>query len=177
MTHSELAELILEWARNRKEPFMTADAFNDVEAAESTNDTSQAIALLYRKGMLARKKVDGVRFSYSLPENAPEGYEAMQPIGLAKAMINEMKSEHEIEIKPPVVETKPAVMETQQPASEVPASKVETKHKKTEPQDVRANNHLPLQAQTAQIEIPDSFVLSLRTPAGFVITITAPGAK
>ncbi len=177
MTHSELAELILEWAKSRKEPFMTAEAFNAVEAAENANETSQAIALLYRKGLLARKKVDGVRFSYSLPEIAPEGYEAMQPIGLAKALINEMQSEHEVETKSPVIETKPAVMETEQPVGEATARKVETKHKKTESQDVRANNHFPLQAQIGQVEIPDNFVLSLRSPGGFVITITAPGAK
>jgi hypothetical protein len=70
MKSNELADLILEWAKNRNGPFMTADAFREIEAIDNVTEASQAIAILYKKGLLAREKVDGVRFSYTLQESA-----------------------------------------------------------------------------------------------------------
>jgi hypothetical protein len=66
MKSNELADSILEWAKNRNGQFMTADVFREIEAIDNVTEASQAIAILYKKGLIAREKVDGIRFSYTL---------------------------------------------------------------------------------------------------------------
>lgn len=177
MSPKEMGELIIEWAKSRTEPFMTADAFNEIHAAQDAKEISDALGFLYRKELLARKKINNVRFSYALPEIAPDGYETIRSEMAKALLVNEMQSEHEVETKPPADETKPAVMETKLPIDETPNRKIEKKSKTAVTQNCAEDGRFSLVAQEGQVEIPDSFVLSLRTPSGFVITITAPGAK
>lgn len=159
MTHKELSELILEWTKNRNEPFMTADAFNDIDAAESANDTSQAIALLFRKGLLARKKIDGVRFSYALPESAPEGYETTTGI------------------KPDSDETESAINETKHAINETKRMLDQSKQPLYAPMPVeKAKQKTGMKIQEIKVpetvKLPESFTLRLETPGGITITIT-----
>jgi len=154
MTVTELSELILEWAKERNEPFMTADVFNDIESIESSNDASQAISILYRKGLLARRKVDGIRFSYTLPENSLEGYETI---------VAGIK---------PVVETKPApepIVVTGEKPLEKRSDKQQTE--KTEPEIF---NQVEVKVGEA-LKLPERFSLRLKTPGGITITITTYG--
>jgi len=162
MTTTELAELILGWAKERNEPFMTAEVFNDIEAVESSNDASQAISILYRKGLLARRKVDGIRFSYTLPENSLEGYETIVA-GIE-----------------PVVETKHVpeqVVETGEEPREktLPSAVRETKRsdkQQTEKTEPEIGNPLEIKVGEA-LKLPEHFSLRLETPGGITITITA----
>ena len=88
MKSNELADSILEWAKNRNGQFMTADVFREIEAIDNVTEASQAIAILYKKGLLARKKVDGVRFSYTLQESAvTEEHETLTDATLGNPVI------------------------------------------------------------------------------------------
>ena len=88
MKSNELADSILEWAKNRNGQFMTADVFREIEAIDNVTEASQAIAILYKKGLLARKKVDSVRFSYTLQESAvTEEHETLTDATLGNPVI------------------------------------------------------------------------------------------
>lgn len=79
MTITEFTKTVITWANKRAEPFTTYEVFNEIEEAEDHNLVSQTLSHMYRKGILARKKIDNVRFSYALMGNAPAGYESVLP--------------------------------------------------------------------------------------------------
>ena len=113
MKSNELADLILEWAKNRNGPFMTADAFREIEAIDNVTEASQAIAILYKKGLLAREKVDGVRFSYTLQESAVTEDETLTNAALGNPVIKR---------NPEIVEEKQEIIKDE---DEMRANKVE----------------------------------------------------
>ena len=76
----ELIKEIYKFAKQRNEPFTSSEAFEHVKEADDVTAASNATRTLYIEGKLARKKIDGVRYSYVLIENAPEDYETVSGI-------------------------------------------------------------------------------------------------
>lgn len=154
-TVSEFAKTVIVWAEKRTTPFTSYEVFTEIEEADDNNLVSQTLSHLYRKGVLARKRIDGVRFSYALIGKAPEDYEVVSSV-------------------PKVQAAKPirAADETIAPIDETPARKTETKDAEkpaTKTADVKVDQFIV--SEIGQIEIPDNFILSLTTPGGLVITI------
>ena len=114
MKSNELADLILEWAKNRNGQFMTADAFREIEAIDNVTEASQAIAILYKKGLIAREKVDGIRFSYTLQESTvTEEHETLTDATLGN----------------PVIERDPVIVnENHTNTDDLPQESAETNH-------------------------------------------------
>lgn len=159
-TITELSKTVMEWAQQRTEPFTSFDAYTGIDEAVTSDLVSQTVSHLYRKGQLARKRIDKVRFSYALSENAPEGFETIAPVPTKEQMPEQ------------IVETKPPVVETKTPADEMPARKTETNDTgKPAPQAKREKVEEFMVPEIGKIEIPENFILSLRTPGGLEITI------
>jgi len=144
----ELIKEIYKFAKQRNEPFTSSEAFEHVKEADDVTAASNATRTLYIEGKLARKKIDGVRYSYVLIENAPEDYETANGI---KPVAVEAKPE------PEPRETASSVSETKRPA------------KKTE---LEIGNPLEIKVGEA-LKLPEHFSLRLETPGGITITITA----
>ena len=142
----ELIKEIYKFAKQRNEPFTSSEAFEHVKEADDVMAASNATRTLYIEGKLARKKIDGVRYSYVLIENAPEGYETVSGINPVA-----------VEAKPEPRETASSVSETKRPA------------KKTE---LEIGNPLEIKVGEA-LKLPEHFSLRLETPGGITITITA----
>ncbi len=181
---SELKELITEWARKRTEPFSTADVYKEIDAADDVERVSNAIRKLWLMRLVGRKKIDGCRYAYALPEYAPQDYEwapekeeiaeqASESLD-ASATILEMAKQHLDKDQPlsAPIETKPAVNLS-------PIRKPETKPKKTAEKppknvwsdSIRTDDAIQPQIGEIKIPVPENFVLSLQTPGGLVITI------
>lgn len=152
-TITELSKTVMEWAQHRTEPFTSFDVYTGIDEAVTSDLVSQTVSHLYRKGQLARKRIDKVRFSYALSENAPEGFETIAPVPA-----KEKTSEQFNEEKPPV--------------DEKPARKTETKDtEKPAPQATSEKTAEFMVPEIRKIEIPENFILSLKTPGGLEITI------
>ena len=148
----ELIKEIYKFAKQRNEPFTSSEAFEHVKEADDVTAASNATRTLYIEGKLARKKIDGVRYSYVLIENAPEDYETVSGIN---PVAFEAKPEPEPEPEP--CKTTSSVSETKRPA------------KKTE---LEIGNPLEIKVGEA-LKLPEHFSLRLETPGGITITITA----
>lgn len=138
---------------------MTAEVFNDIDSTHA----SQAIAILYKRGLLARRKVAGIRFSYTLPENSLEGYETI--VAGIKPVV---------ETKPapePIVVTGEKPLEKSLPSAAFKETKRSDKQQteKTEPEIF---NQVEVKVGEA-LKLPEHFSLRLETPGGITITITA----
>jgi hypothetical protein len=73
MKNNGLNELVLEWAQQHGKPFTTSEAYDGMQDVDNKDALSNALGVLYRSGQIARMKIDKVRFSYALPEFAPNG--------------------------------------------------------------------------------------------------------
>jgi len=165
---TELKNLIANWAKDRTEPFLTADVYQNIEEAEDLKQASDTIRKLWKEGALLRKKVDGFRFAYALPAYAPADFEAAP----------QQKTESEQSPKP----AKEATLQTKVPAPEQPESiSKNTKEKTTVPRKsappaakLPAMPAIDLQAQNRQSESirSEGFSIRLETPGGIVITIS-----
>lgn len=170
----ELIKEIYKFAKRHNEPFTTAEAFEQVKDADDNTAVSNATRTLYMEGKLARKKIDGVRYSYVLIENAPDDYETVNGIKPFAAGTEpdgtETKTESR-ELTPSVSETKTPVLETKQPPKVIkqPALKpAELEKEKSE----TGTESLKFKMGEA-LKLPEHFSLRLETPGGITITISA----
>lgn len=69
-TPAEAAELILKWAENRTEPFMTSDAHREIQEIEDVKAVSDGLRYLFLKNMVTRQQVAGGKFLYSMAAKA-----------------------------------------------------------------------------------------------------------
>lgn len=73
---SELAELILEWAEERKPlTFTTAKVYQDLNFIDTHKEVSDSLRYMFKKGIIARKKRDSRSFEYALADVAPDDFE------------------------------------------------------------------------------------------------------
>ena len=68
-TPEEAANLILKWAENRTEPFMTSDAHKEIQEIENVKDVSDGLRYLFTKDLVTRQQVAGGKFLYSMAAN------------------------------------------------------------------------------------------------------------
>ena len=68
-TPAEAANLILKWAENRTEPFMTSDAHKEIQEIENVKDVSDGLRYLFTKNLVTRQQVAGGKFIYSMAAN------------------------------------------------------------------------------------------------------------
>lgn len=170
----ELIKEIYKFAKRHNEPFTTAEAFEQVKDADDATAVSNATRTLYIEGKLARKKIDGVRYSYVLIENATADYETVNGIKPVTAGTEpngvETKPEPR-ESTPSVSETKTPVLETKQPPAEYKQSVRTSVASKKENPEVDAK---PLELEIGEaLKLPEHFSLRLETPGGITITISA----
>lgn len=154
-TVTEFSKTVIAYAEKRADPFTSYEVFTEIEEADDNNLVSQTLSHLYRKGILARKKIDNLRFSYAPKDKAPAGYESVLPVSTKEQPTQSVAN----------AETKPLIEET-------PARKTETKDtEKPAPKtaDVKVDEFMA--SEIGQIEIPGNFILSLKTPGGLEITI------
>ncbi|SEN55185.1 DUF6378 domain-containing protein [Nitrosomonas marina] len=106
MDKQVLKQAVLDFAKKKREPFTTAEAYDAIDCAESVKDVSEAIRSLYTSAdkLIARKRIDNVRFSYVLAEfsHGFEGYEidAQKSDGLKKNSDNQVAAAANILVNP-----------------------------------------------------------------------------
>jgi hypothetical protein len=79
------AEVILDFAESHAQPFSSAEAYEAIDIFDDIKMLSDHIRNLWLKGLLARKKLDGFRYTYALSSAGLEGYEL--PDGVAPAAL------------------------------------------------------------------------------------------
>lgn len=164
MKHGELMKEILKWAKKHVEPFTSSVAFEAIKDADDVKAVSDAIGNLYRSWQLARKKIDNVRFSYALPENASQGYESLsdkseQSIAVSVDAEKPLETES-LKIEKPIERVAP--LKTAVPKLTI---------KKKENPAVALSEEIT--GEMGSIQLPDSFTLTLKTPNGLLITIAS----
>ncbi|MBP9100540.1 MAG: DUF3310 domain-containing protein [Nitrosomonas sp.] len=87
MKSNELADLILEWAKNRNGQFMTADVFREIDEIFDVKDASDSLRFMYKKGLLARKLSDNGKFLYCNTKHAPKGFERFKDAAIKEPAI------------------------------------------------------------------------------------------
>lgn len=79
MDKQELKQAVLDFAREKRAPFTAAEVYAAIDHVEHVKEVSDAIRSLFTSvdKLIARKKIDNVRFSYVLAEfsHGFEGYE------------------------------------------------------------------------------------------------------
>lgn len=173
MIGEELRESVLKWAKLKKEPFFTADVFENIEEAETLKEASDSLRKLFLSGDLARKKVDNVRYIYIVSEIAPFDFEKCFP-GSDK---NSSETAQSFDgIKPEAADEKTVSKQKRKLARK--ESKPITQE---EPAELAAPASIEFSTNTKEtalqglkpIEIPEGFTLKLKTPGGLMITITS----
>lgn len=194
MIGEELRESVLKWAKLQKEPFFTADAFENVEEAETLKEASDSLRKLFLSGDLARKKIDNVRFIYIASEIAPPDFEKCVPDSdknsSESAQACDVKQQESgVEKAPSKQQRKPAkktiatitqVMEKHIQNAE--SGDLLPKERSAEPATAASIEFSQDTKETAlqglkPLEIPEGFTLKLQTPGGLMITITTGNAQ
>lgn len=86
MEKSDIKNHVLEYALNQQKPFTAGTAFNNIDAIETAKQVSDSLGRLYHERILARRKVDKVRYEYIRAEIRPIGFEMApeQPVADTK---------------------------------------------------------------------------------------------
>lgn len=75
MEKADIKNHVLEYALNRQTPFTAAIAFGNIDAIETAKQVSDSLGRLYHERILARRKVDKVRYEYINASIRPTGFE------------------------------------------------------------------------------------------------------
>lgn len=75
MERADIQKHVLEYAHIRRAPFTAAEAFEDIDAIETAKQVSDSLGRLYNQRIIARRKVDKVRYEYIRAEIRPVGFE------------------------------------------------------------------------------------------------------
>ena len=75
MEESDIKNHVLEYALNRQTQFTAAIAFDNIDAIETAKQVSDSLGRLYHERILARRKIDKVRYEYIRAEIRPVGFE------------------------------------------------------------------------------------------------------
>lgn len=78
MERSDIQKHVFDYATSCTKPFTTAHAFEAIDAIETQKQVSDALGRLYNQRILARRKVDKVRYEYIISEKRPAGFEMAQ---------------------------------------------------------------------------------------------------
>jgi len=194
MIGEELRESVLKWAKLQKEPFFTADAFENVEEAETLKEASDSLRKLFLSGDLARKKIDNVRYIYIVSEIAPLDFEKCVP----DSDRNSSESAQACDAKQQEAGAEKAASKQQRKGAKRASNDV-TKVMRKYVQDA-GFGHLLTKEESAEsaaaasiefsqdtkettlesikpLEIPEVFTLKLQTPGGLTITISTGNAQ
>lgn len=79
MEKADIKNHVLEYALNRETPFTAAIAFDNIDAIETAKQVSDSLGRLYHERILARRRVDKVRYEYINASIRPLGFE-MAPV-------------------------------------------------------------------------------------------------
>lgn len=155
MKIDEINQEILQWAKYRAAAFTTADAYDESTSVNDVKEMSDRIRKLFLLGYLARKKIDNVRYGYIVTELASDDYEKYT---------SPPKS---VEVRQPVesILAQQAAGEINTPAPTRGTVKREKENRQT--------SALPQSKQETLTLLPERFSLTLQTPGGIIITITA----
>ena len=175
MIGQELRESVLKWASQQKEPFITADVFENIEEAETLKEASDSLRKLFLSGHLARKKMDNVRYVYIVSAMAPPDFERCFPDDDQ----NLSGSEQVVKIAPNITKRykKPSENGTsgsksmQETMTEKPINA-----RKMADDAPRNVVQATKESEVKTFSLPESFTLTLQTPGGLIITI-ASGAN
>lgn len=75
MEKADIKNHVLEYALNRETPFTAAIAFESIDAIETAKQVSDSLGRLYHERILARRRVDKVRYEYINASIRPAGFE------------------------------------------------------------------------------------------------------
>lgn len=75
MEKADIKNNVLEYALNQQKPFTASEAFDSIDVIETAKQVSDALGRLYNQRILARRKVDKVRYEYIMSEKRPAGFE------------------------------------------------------------------------------------------------------
>lgn len=75
MKLNELMKELLTWAARRASPFSSAECYEAIKGVDDIKELSDTLRRLWCGGVLARKKLDGFRFSYALASAKLPGFE------------------------------------------------------------------------------------------------------
>jgi hypothetical protein len=75
MERSDIQKHVLEYATSCTTPFTAASAFDNIDAIETAKQVSDALGRLYSQRILARRKIDKVRYEYIRSEIRLVGFE------------------------------------------------------------------------------------------------------
>lgn len=87
MERSDIQKHVLEYAASVSSPFTAAQAFDNIDAIETAKQVSDALGRLYNQRILARRKIDKIRYEYVMSEKRTMGFEMApdQPTAEPKA--------------------------------------------------------------------------------------------
>lgn len=87
MEKADIKNHVLEYALNQQTPFTATIAFDSIDAIETAKQVSDSLGRLYHERILARRKIDKVRYEYIRSEIRPVGFEMApeQPAAGTKA--------------------------------------------------------------------------------------------
>lgn len=75
MEKADIKNHVLEYALNRQTPFTAAIAFDNIDAIETAKQVSDSLGRLYHERILARRKIDKLRYEYIRAEIRPAGFD------------------------------------------------------------------------------------------------------
>lgn len=75
MEKADIKNHVLEYALNQQKPFTASEAFDNIDAIETAKQVSDSLGRLYHERILARRKVDKVRYEYIRAGIRPAGFE------------------------------------------------------------------------------------------------------
>lgn len=75
MEKADIKNHVLEYALNMQTPFTAVTAFDNIDAIETPKQVSDALGRLYNQRILARRKIDKIRYEYIRAEIRPVGFE------------------------------------------------------------------------------------------------------
>lgn len=75
MEKADIKNHVLEYALNQQTPFTASQAFDSIDAIETAKQVSDSLGRLYHERILARRRVDKVRYEYIRAEIRTAGFE------------------------------------------------------------------------------------------------------
>lgn len=75
MEKADIKNHVLEYALNQQTPFTASEAFDNIDAIETAKQVSDSLGRLYHERILARRKIDKVRYEYINASIRPAGFE------------------------------------------------------------------------------------------------------
>ncbi|SFK93098.1 hypothetical protein SAMN05216302_102160 [Nitrosomonas aestuarii] len=173
MEKSTLMDIVSNWVAAQTKPFTSRDVLESNDEIDDVTQVANIMNTLFNRGVIARRKIDGVRFSYiatslatldfektaiktekrvhaDIAADSSSGIEDLWPAASKKQInTNPIAQAKNSETKPVKNEIKPVIQEAVQPDNKT---------------------------SSGAVTLPAAFILKLEAPGGIVITITSERA-